>query len=330
MDKKIIVTGAMGFIGSNLLAKLEHLGYTNIIAIDNFGKETKWKNVAKRTSIEFKPIEDLFQYVTANASNIQAIIHLGAVSSTVETDVDLIIATNYTLTISLYRFCKIKSIQFIYSSSAATYGNGNKGFNDVQDFDSLRKFQPLNAYGWSKHQTDLYISRNGGFENSKNQTVALKFFNVYGPNEYHKGSQSSVIYTFYNQLNSIGKIKLFRSFDSRIQDGEQKRDFVFVEDCVDIIIWFLTHPSISGIYNVGSGQSNTFNYLAQLVSKNCKLSCKIEYIPFPNELLHKYQNYTCADIHKLREAGYQKEMTPLSTGIREYIMSYLTKQDKYI
>lgn len=329
MSKKIIVTGATGFIGSNLLAELEARGYEQIVAVDWFGTEEKWKNVAKRSNVYYLNPEKLIEYVDENHGLIDCIIHLGAISSTTETDGDAVMSTNYRLSIDLFEICLRWCISFIYASSAATYGNGEFGYIDNDSVEFLANLRPMNLYGWSKNQTDLYIARKGGFDGDGTQVVGLRFFNVYGPNEYHKGSQKSIVEPFMTQLLIDGKIQLFKSNSNDIADGNQARDFIYVDDCIDVIIWFLDHKSVSGLFNIGTGIATTYNDVAMCVSEAVKRPCKIDYIDMPNNLRSQYQNYTCADLTKLRSVGYSKEMTSAKDGIRDYIQIFLTKQDKY-
>lgn len=330
MNKKIVITGATGFIGSNLLAELEQRGYDQLVAVDWFGKENKWLNVAKRTSVYYISPEMLMDYIESNSDSIKCMIHLGAISSTTETDGDAIWETNYKLTIDLFEVCRKKNIQFIYASSAATYGDGSHGFPDNASFELLSALRPLNLYGWSKNQVDLYISRACNYDDQDQQIVGLKFFNVYGPNEYHKGNQKSVIGPFMEQISLDGKIRLFKSNNPQIGDGNQSRDFIYVNDCIDVIIWFIENPQVSGLFNVGTGISVTYNEVAEYISSALNESCEIKYIEMPDNLIGQYQNYTCADISKLRSVGYSKDMTPAKDGIRDYIQNFLTKQDKYI
>lgn len=329
MNKKIVITGGAGFIGSNLLAELEKRGYDQLIAVDWLGSDNKWKNVAKRSNVYYLRPENLMDYLDTNKDDICCIFHLGAISSTTETDGDAVLTNNYYLSLDLFELCRKENISLIYASSAATYGDGTLGFTDDDSLESLSKLRPLNLYGWSKNQVDLYISRNGGFESKDNQTVGLRFFNVYGPNEYHKGKQMSVIGPFMDQARKIGKIQLFKSNDSSIKDGDQSRDFISVNDCIDVMIWFLEHRTISGLFNVGTGISTSYNEVAEYVCSALDMDCKIEYIEMSESLTNQYQNYTCADIGKLRSVGYSKEMTSTKDGIRDYIQNFLTKQDKY-
>ncbi len=328
-DSRIVVTGATGFIGSNLLYELEKRGYDKIVGIDWFGNNDKWRNVAKRSHVEFVSPDIMWRFLNENQTKIDAIIHLGGISSTTENNVDLIMSFNYRLTLDLFNFCQCNKIRFIYASSAATYGNGYKGFNDSDDTDSLKEFMPLNVYGWSKKQVDLYISAHRGFRNNTSQVIGLKFFNVYGPNEYHKGRQQSVVRTFYEQARDSRVMRLFASNCPGIGNGEQLRDFVYVDDCIDVIIWFLNHPELSGIYNVGTGNKTSFNEVARNVAMYINEECDIEYIDMPESIRNQYQNNTCANITKLRECGYTHEMQSISVGIKDYIQNYLMQPDKY-
>ncbi len=334
-QKMIVVTGATGFIGSNLLYALESKGYTNIVGIDNFGTGEKWKNVAKRSCVFFVLPDQMKDYLDIHAQDISAIIHLGGISTTTETNVDEIVRTNIQLSIYLYEYCKKYDIQFIYASSAATYGysvNDWGIFEDHQDIDSLRNLKPMNAYGWSKNCIDKYIVLDRTGKENKNQVVGLKFFNVYGPNEYHKGEQMSVIVKFYEQYQEYGKAKLFKLDNSSrmMQDRKSpRRDFVYVDDCTDIMIWFLEHKENNGLYNVGTGVARTFQDVACNVAKCLEKKPEIEYIEMPESLVGQYQDYTCANIGKLRYVGYLKEMISLEDGINDYINKYLSKTDKY-
>lgn len=324
--KQIIVTGGTGFIGSNLLYSLECQGYSNIVCIDSFGVDEKWKNVSSLNKTRFVLPEDMQEYLQKNINEIFAIIHLGGISSTTEDNVDAIVKTNIDLSISLYELCKQNNIQFIYASSASTYGDGSYNFEDGYDINYLYKLKPLNPYGWSKHCIDKYIANDILKSHPTNQIAGLKFFNVYGPNEGHKGNQSSVIYKFFNEVVNNNEIKLFKSYKDSYDDGMQERDFVYVEDCVNVILWLLENPHVKGLYNVGSGVPRTFKDVANNVINNCLNTAKLTYIEMPLKLQKHYQYHTEANMKKLREAGYTKNMTTLEEGIKKYINEYLKQK----
>lgn len=328
-DKAIIVTGGLGFIGSNLIAALEKKGYGNIVVVDYFGCDEKWKNVAKRNNIlTYINPDNLFQEIENFKHPILSVIHLGAISSTTEKNVDLVIRTNYDLSFKLYCWCSTHKISFIYASSASVYGNAIS-FHDSQSLRGIENLRPLNAYGWSKKIFDSKVARNNGFCNGVNQVVGLRFFNVYGPNEYHKGNQSSVILHFYNQLMADKDIKLFKSIDPAISDGEQMRDFVYVDDCTSVIIWMLEHPEVSGLFNVGTGVARSYNDVAKNVMAMLNRQYKIDYIEMPYNLITQYQNFTQAEIDKLRKVGYNEAFRPIENGIKTYI-NILKQREYYI
>ena len=255
----IIVTGGAGFIGSNIVAELEKQGYKDIVVIDWLGCEDKWKNIAKRELAAIITPEHTFEYINNHRSEIQAIIHMGAISTTTEKDADLIIQSNFQLSWDLWCFCRDNNKQFIYASSAATYGDGSLGFNDNDELEHLNSLRPLNPYGWSKALFDRKVAREIK-ENRRTpkQYVGLKFFNVYGPNEYHKGGQKSVVAHIFPQVKENKEVKLFKSYNPQYEDGQQLRDFVYVKDCVDVILWLLKNPNISGLFNVGTGEARSF------------------------------------------------------------------------
>ncbi len=328
-NKYIIVTGGLGFIGSNLIARLEQNGYDNIIVVDTFESADKWKNVAKRFNIiHFIKPNELFDFLNTNQCNVNTIIHLGAISSTVEHDVDLLINNNYRYSIELYLWCKQNNRQFIYASSASVYGSSTFFYDSdkPQDINNLR---PLNAYGWSKKLIDLYIAKDCGFQENSSKVVALRFFNVYGPNEYHKETQASVMYQFYLQIKNFGQAKLFRSTISVINDGDQKRDFVYVDDCTSLIVWLLEHPEVKGIFNVGTAEARSFNSVASTLFNEMSVTESISYVDMPEEIKGQYQNYTIASIEKLRKVGYFGGFRSIDVGISEYI-HILNKTDQYI
>jgi ADP-L-glycero-D-manno-heptose 6-epimerase len=315
----IIVTGATGFIGSNLLVEMEKRGFNDIIAVDWFGNSEKWKNIETLFSTRFIFPEQLDDILKCYEKRIEAIIHLGGISSTIETNADLIVKNNNQLSIKLYEFCKSLNIPFIYASSAATYGNGSKGFSDNDDIEYLKKLKPQNLYGWSKCYIDRFIAQDLSKNKNTTQVVGLKFFNVYGPNEYHKKGQTSVMYKFYKELRDTHKIKLFKSYHTAYRDGEQQRDFVYVDDCVDVILWMLAHSSVKGLFNVGTGQARTFIDIANIINSHFDNIADIEFIEMPLALQRHYQYHTCADISKLRMVGYKNTFHTIEEGINKYL-----------
>lgn len=333
--KMIVVTGGTGFIGSNVVAGLEAAGYENLVICDVLGTGDKWKNIAKRELRDIVPPDRLMDYLDGHAGEIEAIVHMGAISSTTEKDADLIVETNFVLSRKLWKWCATNDVRFIYASSAATYGDGDEGFEDQDSIAHLAKLRPLNAYGWSKHVFDRRVSRivqdnrAGTGEKMPLQWAGLKFFNVYGPNEYHKGDMMSVACKLYPQIMAGVVAKLFRSGHPDYQDGGQMRDFIYVGDCVDVILWLLENPQVSGLFNVGSGKARSFKDLAESCFRALGKAPQINYIDMPQELQAKYQYFTQADMTKLRAAGYTKPMTELEEGVRIYMQDYLSKADQY-
>lgn len=327
----IIVTGGAGFIGSNIIAALEKQGYKDIVVADWLGCDDKWKNIAKRELAAVVAPEELFPFLAAHRDEITAVVHMGAISATTEKDVDLIIRSNFQLSWDLWCFCRDYRKQFIYASSAATYGDGSLGFEDRADLDFVNGLRPLNPYGWSKVLFDRKVAREV-FEKRETplQYAGLKFFNVYGPNEYHKGGQKSVVAHIFPAVLKGEEVKLFRSYHPDYADGQQMRDFVWVGDCVDVVLWLLKNPQTNGLFNVGSGKARSFYDLAKATWNALGLQEKIGYKDMPEELRGKYQYFTQADLRRLRGAGYEREMTSLEDGIRQYVVDYLSKEDKYV
>ncbi|PJB71500.1 MAG: ADP-glyceromanno-heptose 6-epimerase [Alphaproteobacteria bacterium CG_4_9_14_3_um_filter_47_13] len=327
----IIVTGGTGFIGSNLLAGLQKKGHTDLVVCDWFGEDDKWRNIAKRELRDIVRPELLPDYLDSHTEDIEAVFHMGAISSTTETDVDLIVERNVVLSRSLWKWCAAHDVRFIYASSAATYGDGSQGFKDDQSSDALAKLLPLNAYGWSKHVVDRRISRviRDKSEPCPPQWAGLKFFNVYGPNEYHKGEQMSVMCKLYPQVVAGAAARLFKSHHPDYEDGGQLRDFVYVDDCVDVMLWLYEHPDVSGLFNVGTGKARSFKDLAEATFAAAAIKPKIGYIDMPQTLRGKYQYFTQADMEKLRAAGYEKPFTELEEGVRRYVHDFLVKEDTY-
>lgn len=326
----IIVTGGAGFIGSNIVAALEESGKKDIAVIDVLGNEEKWKNIAKRELAAIVDPADTDAFLNANREEITAIIHMGAISATTEKDVDLIIRSNFTLSWKLWEFCRDNGISFIYASSAATYGDGSEGFIDYDNLSLLKKLRPLNPYGWSKSLFDLKVARELAEKRpTPPQYAGLKFFNVYGPNEYHKGGQKSVVAHIFPQVKDDKSVQLFKSYNPDYADGWQLRDFVWVGDCADIVVWLVDNPEVSGLFNVGTGQARSFYNLAAATFDALGKKPHITYKDMPEELRGKYQYFTQASMTKLRNAGYVKPMTSLEQGISTYVNDFLDKEDQY-
>ena len=325
----IIVTGGSGFIGSNLLKALEQRD--ELVVVDWLGDGEKWRNISKRELYDVVCPEDLFDFLCGREEDVQAVFHMGAISATTETDVDKIVENNVRLSLDLFRWCGLNKVRFIYASSAATYGDGSNGFCDDDAIDSLSKLSPLNAYGWSKHVVDRRIARvlrSGG--SLPPQCVGLKFFNVYGPNEYHKGNMRSVIHQLHGKISAGEDATLFRSHNAEYSDGGQLRDFVYVKDIVDMMLWFFDNESVQGLYNAGTGQARSFLDLANAVYTALDKKPNIKFVDTPIEIRDKYQYFTEADMNKLRNAGYSKEATSLEDGVLDYVANYLEQDDSYL
>ena len=327
----IIVTGGAGFIGSVICAELEKRNFKDIVVIDYLGNDDKWKNIAKRELHSIISPEKIDSFLEKHKDEIDAIVHMGAISTTTEKDVDLINRTNFELTSNLWDWCTINDKRFIYASSAATYGAGENGFSDDDRLEYLQSLRPLNPYGWSKAVFDRKVARiiREGRKTPK-QHVGLKFFNVYGPNEYHKGGQKSVIAHIFPSVKNNEPAKLFKSYNPQYEDGGQLRDFVWVGDVADIVIWFLKNPDKNGLFNVGTGKARSFADLALATFKALNLVPKIDYIEMPETLRGKYQYYTQADMQKLYSIGYPRQMTELEDGVRQYVQGFLNNEDMYL
>lgn len=325
-----VITGGAGFIGSNIAATLDEMGQ-DIVIVDWLGEGDKWKNIAKRRLADLIRPERLFDFLDGNADRVESVIHMGAISTTTETDADAIVQNNLRLSIDLWNWCSEHQKPLIYASSAATYGDGSQGFVDREDEAYLSALRPLNAYGWSKHVFDRWaIANREKGRPCPPRWTGLKFFNVYGPNEYHKGGQRSVAHQLFGQISSTGKVGLFESDHPDYAHGEQIRDFVWVQDCVDVALWGLDGANVpDGIYNVGSGLPRSFADKARAMFATTGKAEKIEFIPLPDALKGKYQYYTEADRTKLVEAGYDGQGTPLEQGIQRYVEDYLATPDPY-
>ncbi len=326
----ILITGGAGFIGSNLAAALEERGERDIAVCDRLGQEGKWRSIAKRELAAIVPPEGLLAFLDEHAREISTVFHLGAISSTTETDADLIAATNFTLSQRLWEWCAETETRFFYASSAATYGDGSAGFDDDGSAAALARLRPLNAYGWSKHLFDRRIARLLEHNTARPpQWAGLKFFNVYGPNEYHKGAMKSVVAQIYPRAAKGEPARLFRSHRPDVPDGGQKRDFVYVRDCVDMMLWLYDHPEVSGLFNIGSGTARSFADLAAAVFRALGREPHIAFVDTPAEIRDKYQYFTEARMERLRAAGYNRPTTPLEDGVRDYVQSYLAAADPY-
>ena len=326
----ILITGGAGFIGSNLAAALEERGAGDLVICDRLGTGEKWRNIAKRELASLITPEALPGFLEAHGKHLTSVFHLGASSSTTETDTDLIIAANFTLSRLLWDWCAATGTRFIYASSAATYGDGSAGFDDDASPEALARLRPLNAYGWTKHLFDRRVARIiARAEATPPQWVGLKFFNVYGPNEYHKDGQKSVVAQIYARAKAGAACTLFRSHRAGVPDGGQKRDFVSVRDCVDQMLWLYDHPRVSGLFNAGSGQARSFLDLATAVYDALGREARIEYVDTPIAIRDKYQYFTEARMTRIRDAGYTKPPLALEEGVRDYVLSFLDAADPY-
>ncbi|HXP31178.1 MAG TPA: ADP-glyceromanno-heptose 6-epimerase [Stellaceae bacterium] len=326
----IVITGGAGFIGSNLAAALEERGERDLVICDRLGSENKWRNVAKRELAAIIAPERLMAFLDHQSREIDTLFHLGAISSTTETDADRIVANNFIVPLELWQWCADNARRFIYASSAATYGDGSAGFDDDGAAAALVRLRPLNLYGWSKQLFDTRVARLVERRVAlPPQWAGLKFFNVYGPNEYHKGAQMSVVAQIYSRAKAGKPCKLFRSHRADVPDGGQKRDFVYVRDCVDMMLWLYDHRRVSGLFNIGSGTARSFADLAAAVYRAVGREPLIEYVDTPREIRDKYQYFTEARLERLRAAGYQKPTTALEDGVHDYVQTYLAGADPY-
>jgi len=314
----IAVTGGAGFIGSAIIWGLNARGITDIIISDHLGSSDKWKNLRGLKFCDYME-KDAFLYKTINSTlpKVDAIFHLGACSDTTETDCSYLIKNNYEYTKELALYAVNNNIRFIYASSAATYGDGSKGFLD--DESGLEHLEPLNMYGYSKHLFDLWAKSKGFFD----KITGIKYFNVFGPNEYHKGNMRSFIIKGYQQIKQTGNLGLFKSYRFDYGDGEQKRDFVYIKDAVDMTLFFLDKPEATGIFNVGNGEARSWNELDYAIFSALEKSPAIEYVDMPENLKDKYQYFTEADISKIRKAGFNRNTTSMEDAAADYIQSYL-------
>lgn len=322
-DALIVVTGAAGLIGSGVVRHLNNLGYYNLLLVDNLRLGVKWKNLVGKQFLDIIPKEELMWWLDGKSDQVDAFIHLGACSDTMERDCDYLIENNYHYSIELAEYALKYDKRFIYASSAATYGLGERGFAD--DEERIEELRPLNMYGYSKQLFDMWLKREGVL----NQVVGLKYFNVFGPNEYHKGKMASAICQMFPMVQNEGVIRLFKSLDiKKMPHGEQKRDFIYVKDAVRITCDFL-HNDLAGIYNVGTGVASTWNELGEALFEALDKKIHIEYIDMPEGLKKQYQDFTEADTKKLKKAGLLKKMTPFKEAVNDYVTNYLMTETRW-
>ena len=314
----IVITGAAGFIGSVLVERLNNEGYGNLILVDDFSNIEKDRNLAEKKFIKKVHRDEFFQWFDEYHSNVDIVLHIGARTDTAEFNKDILNVLNLEYTQQMWQRCSDNQVPLIYASSAATYGLGEFGYND--DHDIVEKLVPLNPYGESKNEFDIWALKT---EKQPPFWAGLKFFNVYGPNEYHKGRMASVMLHAYRQIKETKKVKLFKSHNPKFKDGEQLRDFVYVLDVVDVILFLMNNKPESGIYNLGTGKARTFVDLANATFAALELEPNIEFIDTPEDIRNKYQYFTEANMDKLRSIGYKSDFTSLEVGVDNYIRNYL-------
>lgn len=324
----ILVTGGAGFIGSNLAASLVE-GGGSVAICDRLRRGEKWRNLSKLELRDLLAPEQLQEWLQVHGKDVEAVVHLGAISSTTETDADLIVETNFRLSQWLWRWCTEKGKRLIYASSAATYGGAESGFEDNDSVAGLATLRPLNAYGWSKHLFDRWVARTVAGGSHPPQWVGLKFFNVYGPNEYHKGGMQSVVAQKYALAAAGEPVTLFKSHREGVTDGGQLRDFVYVGDCVRVMQWLLEHPRVNGIFNLGTGTARSFAELATALFAAVRRSPVLSYVDMPTNIRPNYQYFTQASMERLRTAGYSQPFTSLEDGVRDYVQRFLSRPDRY-
>lgn len=324
----ILVTGGAGFIGSNIVASLNEAGRNDVVVNDVLGTDGKWRNLAKRQLADVVPPSDLFRWLEGR--KLDAVVHMGAISSTTATDGDLVIDSNFRLSLKLLDWCTANPTPFIYASSAATYGDGEEGFDDNCSPEALKKLRPMNLYGWSKHLFDqALVERQVKRAKLPPQWAGLKFFNVFGPNEYHKGTMASVLCRVFDEAKAGKLVRLFKSHKAGIADGDQRRDFIYVDDVVAVTRWLLDTPKVSGIFNVGTGQARSFREMIEAMFAALGRAPNIEYIDMPEQIRGSYQYFTQSEMGRLRKAGYNAGFTPLEDAVKDYVTRYLDRPDRY-
>ncbi len=321
----VIVTGGAGFIGSTVIWMLNNKGIDDILVVDNLGHSLKWKNLVKLKYRDYIHKSVFLESIEKHRfDQADTIIHLGACSATTETDAEYLMENNFHYTVTLAIHALANGVRFINASSAATYGDGSHGFSD--DVDALSDLKPLNMYAYTKHLFDRWTLRNKALPH----LASLKFFNVFGPNEYHKGDMCSLIYKGFKQINANGSLRLFKSYLPEYPHGGQRRDFIYVKDCAEVIGWLVENPSANGLYNLGTGRDRSWNDLAAALFHAMDRPAKIEYIDMPEGIRNAYQSYTCADMHKLKASACPVQFTELEDAIADYVKDYLMQDDPYL
>jgi ADP-L-glycero-D-manno-heptose 6-epimerase len=325
----ILITGGAGFIGSILQASLVRRGHETVV-VDTLGSQGKWRNLANHPPARLVAPDALDDFLASHPP-LEMVFHLGAVSETTATDGDHTWETNVELSRRIWDWCAFRQVRMVYASSAATYGNGAQGFEDDPSVAALERLRPLNLYGWTKHAFDMLVAKHLiGQREQPPQWAGLKFFNVYGPNEYHKGKMISVVKVKYDEVASGAPARLFKSDQPGLADGAQARDFIWVGDVVDVMLWLMDTPSVSGLFNLGTGQARTYLDLAHAVSDAAGQPRAVEFIDMPTSLRGQYQSFTQAPMDRLRQAGYAGQFTPLEEGIRRYVQDHLSTPDPHV
>jgi ADP-L-glycero-D-manno-heptose 6-epimerase len=324
----ILVTGGAGFIGSNVVASLNEAGRSDVVVNDWFDDGAKWRNLAKRQIADLVPPAELSRWL--DGRKLEAVIHLGAISDTTATDGDRVMENNFRLSLRLLDWCTETRTPFIYASSAATYGNGEEGFVDDWRPEALSRLRPMNLYGWSKHLFDrALVDRHAKKQKLPPHWVGLKFFNVYGPNEYHKGAMASVLSKVFDGAKAGQPVRLFKSHREGIADGDQRRDFIYIDDAVAVLRWLMQANTVNGLFNVGTGKAESFRDMILAMFKAMGRAPNIEYIDMPEAIRGQYQYFTQSSIENLRRAGYNAGFTPLETVVGRYVTGHLDRDDRY-
>jgi ADP-L-glycero-D-manno-heptose 6-epimerase len=324
----LLVTGGAGFIGSNVVAALNDAGRADVVVCDGLGHDGKWRNLAKRRLADIVPPAELPSWLKGR--RLDAIIHLGAISETTATDGDLVIETNFRLSMRLLDWCTANATPLIYASSAATYGDGAQGFCDDPSLTALKTLRPMNLYGWSKHLFDMAVAeRAARGDKLPPQWAGLKFFNVFGPNEYHKGGMMSVLARRFDDIRAGRVVQLFKSHREGIADGDQRRDFIYVDDVVRVMMWLLATPSISGIFNVGTGKARSFRDLMLSAYAALGAAPNIQYVDMPEAIRGSYQYFTQSNVDRLQRAGYNGGFTALEGAVETYVKDFLDRADRF-